>query len=71
MLDCYPEVPAALSELKDRGFEIAILSNGTPTMLEAAVKNSGLEELIPEIFSVEQVVYSSRISAYIRLLWLS
>jgi 2-haloacid dehalogenase len=54
-LDCYPEVPGALAELKERGFEIAILSNGTPKMLEAAVKNSGLEELIPEIFSVEQV----------------
>ena len=54
-LDCYPEVPAALSELKERGFEIAILSNGTPTMLEAAVKNSGLQSLIAEIFSVEKV----------------
>jgi len=54
-LDCYPEVPGALAELKARGFEIAILSNGTPTMLEAAVKNSGLEELIPKIFSIEQV----------------
>jgi 2-haloacid dehalogenase len=54
-LDCYSEVPAALTELKDRGFEIAILSNGTPTMLEAAVTNSGLKELVPNIFSVEQV----------------
>ncbi len=54
-LDCYPEVPGALTELKKRGFEIAILSNGTPAMLEAAVKNSGLEALIPKIFSVEQV----------------
>lgn len=54
-LDCYPEVPGALAELKERGFEIAILSNGTPTMLEAAVKNSGLESLVPKIFSVEQV----------------
>ncbi len=54
-LDCYPEVPGALTELKERGFEIAILSNGTPAMLEAAVKNSGLEALIPKIFSVEQV----------------
>jgi 2-haloacid dehalogenase len=54
-LDCYSEVPAALTELKDRGFEIAILSNGTPTMLEAAVTNSGLKELVSNIFSVEQV----------------
>jgi 2-haloacid dehalogenase len=52
-LDCYPEVPGALSELKTREFTIAILSNGTPTMLEAAVKNSQLEAMIPQIFSVE------------------
>ena len=52
-LTCYPEVPAALAELKKRGFEIAILSNGTPAMLEAAVKNSRLEEVIPQLFSVE------------------
>jgi len=54
-LTCYPEVPAALAELKERGFQIAILSNGTPAMLEAAVKNSRLEEVIPQIFSVETV----------------
>jgi 2-haloacid dehalogenase len=53
-LDCYPEVPEALSELKSRGFKIAILSNGTPKMLEAAVRNSRLETMIPEIFSVEK-----------------
>lgn len=52
-LTCYPEVPRALSELQTRGFELAILSNGTPPMLEAAVKNSHLEEMIPLIFSVE------------------
>ena len=52
-LDCYPEVPEALSTLKSRGFRLAILSNGTPDMLEAAVKNSGIEELIENNFSVE------------------
>ena len=52
-LECYPEVPGTLAELNTRGFEIAILSTGTPMMLEAAVKNSGLEWLIPRIFSVE------------------
>jgi len=54
-LDCYPEVPEALSVLKNRGFKLAILSNGTPAMLEAAVKNSGLGDLIQENFSVEDV----------------
>ena len=53
-LDCYPEVPQSLSKLKSRGFKIAILSNGTPEMLEAAVSNSRLEALIPKIFSVEK-----------------
>ena len=54
-LDCYPEVPEALSQLKSRGFRIAILSNGTPTMLDAAVNNSGIAELVEKNFSVEQV----------------
>ena len=54
-LDCYSEVPEALSKLKARGFEIAILSNGTPAMLEAAVNNSGLKALIAKIFSIEEV----------------
>jgi 2-haloacid dehalogenase len=54
-LDCYPEVPETLSILKSRGFRLAILSNGTPAMLDAAVKNSGIDNLIEMNFSVEDV----------------
>lgn len=54
-LDCYPEVPEALSILKNRGFKLAVLSNGTPAMLEAAVKNSGIDDLIEKNFSVEDI----------------
>lgn len=54
-LDCYPEVPETLSTLKARGFVCAILSNGTPAMLEAAVKNSGIAEWVNNNFSVEEV----------------
>jgi 2-haloacid dehalogenase len=54
-IDCYPEVPEALSILKGRGFKLAILSNGTPSMLEAAVKSAGIENLIEKNFSVEAV----------------
>jgi len=54
-LSCYPEIPATLATLKSRGYRQAILSNGTPRMLEAAVKNSGLSELIEQSYSVEQV----------------
>ena len=54
-LDCYPEVPEALSILKSRGFKLAILSNGTPGMLAAAVNNAGIETMIEKNFSVEDV----------------
>ncbi|MBW1803202.1 MAG: haloacid dehalogenase type II [Deltaproteobacteria bacterium] len=54
-LDCYPEVPEVLSTLKNRGLKLAILSNGTPDMLEAAVKHSGIADLIDENVSVEEI----------------
>jgi 2-haloacid dehalogenase len=54
-LDCYPDVKASLGTLKKRGVQLAILSNGTPAMLEAAVKSSGLKKLIDPLLSVEEV----------------
>jgi 2-haloacid dehalogenase len=54
-LKCYPEVPDTLARLKDRGRQIAILSNGSPAMLEAVVKSNSLEDLVPTILSVEKV----------------
>jgi 2-haloacid dehalogenase len=41
-LDAYPEVKETLSRLKAAGLRLAILSNGAPKMLAAAVKNSGI-----------------------------
>lgn len=54
-LDCYPEVPSVLKALKADGARIAILSNGSPAMLEAAVASAALDIVIDDIFSVEQV----------------
>lgn len=54
-LDCYPEVPSVLRELKAGGARLAILSNGSPAMLESAVKSSALDEYLDEVFSVEDV----------------
>lgn len=54
-LDCYPEVPAVLKELKSRGAKLAILSNGSPAMLEAAVKNAALDVILDDVFSVDAV----------------
>ena len=52
-LDCYPEVPAVLKAIKASGARVAILSNGSPAMLESAVANSALDQVIDDVFSVD------------------
>lgn len=52
-LDCYPEVPMVLKNLKANGAKIAILSNGSPEMLKSAVINSALDTIIDDTFSVD------------------
>lgn len=54
-LDAFPEVPATLRRLKDAGLKTAILSNGTPEMLTAAVAQAGIGSLLDQILSVESV----------------
>lgn len=54
-LDAYPEVPAALRQLKAAGFATAILSNGTPEMLAAAVEHAGIGGALDQVLSVEEV----------------
>jgi 2-haloacid dehalogenase len=54
-LDCYPEVPGVLKALKASGARIAILSNGSPAMLESAVRSAALDQVVDEVFSVETV----------------
>jgi 2-haloacid dehalogenase len=49
----FPEVPAALRALS--GTPLAILSNGSPRMLEAAVRSSGLEGVFTHVLSVDAV----------------
>ncbi|HEX6013718.1 MAG TPA: haloacid dehalogenase type II [Geminicoccaceae bacterium] len=51
----YPEVPAVLRRLKVRGVRTAILSNGSPGMLEDAVAAAGLSGLVDQVLSVEEV----------------
>jgi 2-haloacid dehalogenase len=56
---------AALSRLKAAGLRIAILSNGAPRMLAAAVRSAGLDDLVGDILSVEAVgVYKPHPSVY-------
>lgn len=54
-LEAYPEVPAMLGKLKAAGARTAILSNGTPEMLSAAVTSAGITDLLDAVLSVESV----------------
>ncbi len=54
-LDAYPEVPAMLGRLKASGVATAILSNGAPAMLDAAVRSAGLAGTLDYVLSVEDV----------------
>lgn len=54
-LEAYPEVPGVLKQLKDAGLGTAILSNGSPAMLEAAVTNAGIGDLLDAVLSIEEV----------------
>lgn len=64
-LDCYPEVPAVLKSLKSAGARLAILSNGSPAMLEAAVKSAALDSILDDVFSVDAIrKFKTHPSAY-------
>ena len=54
-LDAFPEVPGVLERLKKAGFKTAILSNGSPQMLAAAVESAGIGGSLDEVLSVESV----------------
>ena len=64
-LDAFPEVFDVLGRLKRAGLKTAILSNGSPAMLDAAVKAAQLDTLLDAIFSVEEVgVYKPHPKVY-------
>lgn len=54
-LPAFPEVPAMLEALARAGHRLAILSNGSPAMLAAAVRHAGLEGRFAAVLSVEAV----------------
>lgn len=54
-LQAYPEVPAMLAALKDSGLNTAILSNGSPEMLDAAVQSAGISAVLDVSLSVQSV----------------
>ena len=55
ILSPYPEVKSVLTNLKEKKFKLAILSNGTPKLLEELVRSNNLNNLFDDLFSVEEV----------------
>lgn len=54
-LEAYNEVPEMLTKLQADGLQTAILSNGSPEMLDGAVKSAGLSTMLNDVISVEDV----------------
>lgn len=54
-LQSYAEVPGMLRALKDMGLQTAILSNGSPDMLQGAVASAQIGDLLDDVLSVESV----------------
>jgi 2-haloacid dehalogenase len=64
-LDAYPEVAGVLQQLRDGGMKTAILSNGSPKMLSAAVDNAGIGPSLDAVISVDQIkVYKTAPAVY-------
>ena len=51
----FPEVPEVLRLLRQQGFLTAIRSNGSPAMLDAAVRNAAIEPLLDAVLSADAV----------------
>ena len=55
ILSPFKEVPEVLKLLKEKNLKLAILSNGTPSLLDELVKSNNLENIFDDIFSIEEV----------------
>lgn len=64
-LSAYPEVPAMLATLKQNNMNTAILSNGSPEMLNGAVDSAAIGDVLDDVLSVEDVgVFKPHASVY-------
>ena len=55
ILSPFNEVPEVLKTLKKKNLKLAILSNGTPSLLNQLIKSNNLENIFSDIFSIEEV----------------
>ena len=65
ILSPFKEVPEVLKLLKEKNLKLAILSNGTPSLLNELVKSNNLENMFDDIFSIEEVgIYKPHFKVY-------
>ena len=55
VLSPFKEVPEVLKILKEKKIKLAILSNGTPSLLNELVKSNKLDNIFDDLFSIEEV----------------
>ena len=55
VLSTFPEVNEVLKKLKEKKYKLAILSNGTPSLINELVKSNNLDNMFDDVFSIEQV----------------
>ncbi len=61
----FKEVPETLKTLKEKKFKLAILSNGTPALLNELVRSNDLDGLFDDLFSIEDVgIYKPHSKVY-------
>lgn len=64
-LEVYEDVAPALDRLERAGFLLAVLSNGSPHMLESLLQRVGIRERFREVISVEEVrVFKPALAVY-------
>ena len=64
-LNTFPEVKDVLNKLKEKNYKLAILSNGTPSLLNELVKSNKLDNVFNDIFSIEEVkIYKPHSKVY-------
>ncbi|MEK9545132.1 MAG: haloacid dehalogenase type II, partial [Pelagibacteraceae bacterium] len=54
-LSTFPEVNDTLKQLKNKNLKLAILSNGSPDLLNELVNSNNLTEIFDDLFSIEEV----------------
>jgi len=65
VLSPFKEVPETLKRLKEKNFKLAILSNGTPSLLKELVNSNNLGNLFDDLFSIEEVgIYKPNSKVY-------